>query len=88
MTQKNSDLSLHRLISDAQVAELLSVSRSWVRKERFNRRHGLPYVFDVDAVMVGSLPRYQINDVRAWIASRKPANDNIKSACQEEVGHE
>ena len=68
------------LLSDAQVAELLSVSRSFIRKQRFNRRHGLPHVFNVVPVMVGSLPRYRLEDVLAWIASCEPANDNVKPA--------
>ena len=69
-----------RLIGDAEIAGLLSISRGWVRKQRYNRRHGLPHVFDIDALMVGSLPRYRLKDVLAWIASREPANDNVKPA--------
>ena len=55
-----------RLVNDAIIADLLSMSRSWVRKERFNRRHGLPHSFTVDPVMVGSVPRYRIEDVEAY----------------------
>lgn len=57
-----------RLVDDAIIADLLSMSRSWVRKERFNRRHSLPHTFDVDPIMIGSSPRYRIEEVEAFIA--------------------
>ena len=56
-----------RLVDDACVAGLLSMSRSWVRKQRFLRRRGRPHVFDIDPVMIGSVPRYRLEDVLAWI---------------------
>ncbi len=31
------------LIGDADIAEMLGMSRSWVRKERLNRRRGHPH---------------------------------------------
>ncbi len=34
--------------TDKQIANLLGVSSSWVRLQRFNRRHGKPHVLDVD----------------------------------------
>ncbi len=58
-----------RLVDDAYVAKRLSISHSWVRKQRFNRRHGLPHVFDIDPVMIGSVPRYRVEDVLAWISA-------------------
>ncbi len=58
-----------RLVDDAYVAKRLSISRSWVRKQRFLRRRGLPHVFDIDPVMIGSVPRYRLEDVRAWISA-------------------
>ena len=56
-----------RLVSDAEVARLLSVSRSWVRKERFNRRHGHPHTLSLEPVILGSIPRYRFQEVLAWI---------------------
>ena len=56
-----------RLVDDAQIAERLSMSRSFIRKQRFLRRRGLPHVFDIDPVMIGSSPRYRLEDVMAWI---------------------
>jgi len=61
-----------RLVDDAYVAKLLSISPGWVRKQRFNRRHGFPHVFDIDWVMIGSAPRYRVEDVGAWISARVP----------------
>ncbi len=58
-----------RLVDDAYVAKLISMSRSFLRKQRFLRRRGLPHVFDIDPVMIGSSPRYPLEDVEAWIAA-------------------
>ena len=56
-----------RLVDDAYVAGLLCISRSCVRKQRLLRRRGLPHFFDIDPIMIGSLPRYRLEDVMAWI---------------------
>lgn len=53
------------LLSDAELAALLSISRSWIRKERM--RSGLPHSLTIDPVMVGRCPRYRASDVRAWL---------------------
>ena len=68
------------LIDDAEIARLLSISRSWVRKQRFNRRHGLPHVFDLDPVLIGSVPRYRFEDVLAWIDAREPERRGERAA--------
>ena len=60
----------NKLVNDLDIAGLLSISRSWVRKERFSRRHGKPHVFDVDPVLIGTSPRYRMVDVLAWIERR------------------
>ncbi len=57
------------LISDADIASLLCMSRSWVRKERFNRRRGLPHILTIDPVMIGSAPRYRRSEVMDWVES-------------------
>ncbi len=56
------------LISDADIAGMLGMSRSWVRKERFNRRRGLPHTLTIDPVMIGSVPRYRRSEVMDWVA--------------------
>ena len=60
-----------RLIGDSEIASLLSMSRSWVRKQRWNRRHGHPHVFDIDPILIGSVPRYRLEAVLGWIESRE-----------------
>ncbi len=62
-----------RLVDDAYIAKRLSMSRSFIRKQRFLRRRGLPHVFDIDPVMIGSSPRYRLEDVLAWISARAPS---------------
>ena len=57
------------LISDADIAGMLGMSRSWVRKERLNRRCGLPHTLTIDPVMIGSTPRYRQSEVMDWVAS-------------------
>ena len=65
------------LIDDVAVAALVSMSRSWVRVERFNRRHGLPHIFTLDPVMLGSSPRYRLEDVECWVSSLKDGNQSL-----------
>ena len=55
------------LLNDKDIASELCLSRSWVRKERWLRRHGKEHVFTVDPVMIGSVPRYRNDDVQAWM---------------------
>lgn len=53
---------------DSAIANLLSMSSSWVRVQRHKRRHGKPHQLDIDPVMIGRCPRYRADDVEAWIA--------------------
>ena len=65
-----------RLIDDKAFAAHLSLSPSWVRVERHKRRKGLPHTLNIDPVMIGSSPRYRMEDVEAFIEGLNPANDN------------
>jgi predicted DNA-binding transcriptional regulator AlpA len=57
-----------RLVGDGEIAKLLSMSKSWVRKQRFNRRHGLSHELTLDPVMVGGkTPRYRRDEVCQWV---------------------
>ena len=80
MPSANGANAQPRLIDDDKIARLLSMSRSWVRKQRFNRRHGLPHVFDLDPVLIGSVPRYRLEDVLAWIDAREPERRSERAA--------
>ena len=74
------DESSGRLVDDAYIAKQLSFSRGWVRKQRFNRRHGKPHNFDIDPVRIGKSTRYRIEDVLAWIKAQKPEKSNLPGA--------
>ena len=65
-----------RLIDDKAFAAHLSLSPSWVRVERHKRRKGLPHTLNIDPVMVGSSPRYRVEDVEAFIEGLTSANEN------------
>ena len=65
-----------RFLNDKQIANTLSLSKSWVRKQRWLRRHGHPHVLTLDPVMIGSVPRYCVEEVEAWLLSLRIANDN------------
>ncbi len=60
----------NQLVRDVYLAQLMSMSQSWVRKQRMYRRQGLPHILNIDPVMIGSVPRYRAADVQAWLASR------------------
>ena len=62
-----------RLIGDTEVAAYLGVSRSWVRQQRFSRKHANPHSFEVDAVYIGSMPRYRLSTVKAWAEGLRPS---------------
>lgn len=66
--ETNESITL-QLLSDAHVAQLTSMSSSWVRNQRFKLRHGLKHSLTVAPVMVGSVPRYRQADVINWIES-------------------
>ena len=58
--------------NDKRIAAELKMSVSWVRKQRWLRRHGNDHVFDVEPVMIGKVPRYRHSDIQEWI-------DNLNS---------
>jgi hypothetical protein len=65
----------HCLVKDQVVADMTSMSKSWVRVQRHKRRRGLTHTFDVDPVMVGGSPRYFIDEVEGFIERLVQAND-------------
>lgn len=58
---------VERLLNDAEIAGLIRLSVSWVRQQRFLRRHGRPHALTVDPVLIGTAPRYRRDEVMAWI---------------------
>jgi hypothetical protein len=65
-----------KFLNDTAIAETVCMSPSWVRVERHKRRKGLPHTLNIDPVMIGSSPRYRMEDVEAFIEGLNPANDN------------
>lgn len=64
------------LVDDKTIAKTLRVSRSCIRGQRHKRFHGEDHWLDLEPVMVGSLPRYRIKDVEAFMAGLKsPARE-------------
>lgn len=54
-------------VSDAWLAEQIQVARSTIRVQRHLRLQGKPHWLNLDPVYIGSLPRYRVDDVRAWL---------------------
>lgn len=59
------------LLNDKALAQLLCISQSWVRKQRWLKRKGLSHVLTIDPIMIGSTPRYRQEDVMYWL-ERQP----------------
>ena len=57
------------LLDDGDIASRLSVSRSWVRKQRFLRNHNQDHILKIDPIYIGSMPRYRESDVTNWLSS-------------------
>ncbi len=65
----DSVVSLESLLTDNQVASLLNLSTSWMRKQRHLRKVGKPHVLTVDPVFIGSIPRYRSSEIKNWLAN-------------------
>jgi hypothetical protein len=63
-------LSSDPYICDAEIAERLRLKPGTIRKERYNRRHGLPHWFTVDPIMIGSMPRYKASEFEDCLAAQ------------------
>jgi hypothetical protein len=61
---------MDRLLCDFDIASLLRMSGSWVRKQRMLRRAGLPHVLAVDPIMIGTCPRYRLAEIEAWLTQQ------------------
>ena len=66
----------NQLISDGEIAEHLSMSKSWVRQQRWLRRKGEPHFLKLDPVMIGTSPRYRADDLNTLLNEVIAANDN------------
>lgn len=57
----------NNLLSDKDVAKLLSVSPSWVKCQRYKRKKGLDHTLNVPPVFIGTMPRYRQEDIDKWL---------------------
>ena len=64
-----------QLLNDRELAKITSMSSGWVRNQRWRRKHGEDHALIIDAVMIGSTPRYRHCDVMAWVDGLEAAND-------------
>ena len=60
------------LVNDSYIAESLSMSRSWVRGQRYLRRRSLPHILNIDPIMIGSNPRYRVEEFERVISELCP----------------
>lgn len=60
-----------QFLSDKDIAQILSVSPSWVRKQRHLRNKDGDHIFKVDAIYIGTSPRYLASDLFAWLEGLK-----------------
>jgi hypothetical protein len=54
-------------MNDKEIARIFKMSPSWVRGERFKRRHQLPHYLAIDPRLIGSRPRYVRAEVEALV---------------------
>lgn len=59
----------HAFYTDRDVARRLNLSPEWVRGQRFKRRHGQNYIFDLEPRYIGSCARYVAAEVEGFIDS-------------------
>ena len=58
-----------QFLTDADIANHLSMSPSWVRGQRLKRRNGVPHFLQVDPVMIGTkTPRYRTSDFERFLS--------------------
>jgi len=55
------------LMSDDDIALHLSLSVSWVRKQRWLRKRNEDHSLTIDPVHIGKTPRYRTEDFQAWL---------------------
>lgn len=60
-----------RLLTDRDVADRLAVSPNTIRTQRHLRLTGKPHWFILDPIMIGSCPRYDLEEFEEWLASRR-----------------
>lgn len=62
---------IEELLSDAEIARALKMSKQWVRVQRHKRRRGEAHYLQLDPVMIGSKPRYLRDEFEALLTKLK-----------------
>lgn len=60
---------MNNLLNDQQLSDLVSMSKSWIRKQRMLRRRGESHTLTIDPVLIGTAPRYRQAEVLDWLNS-------------------
>ena len=53
-------------LSDKDLAKVLGMSQSWIRKQRYLRSRGEDHVLTLDAIYLGASPRYRQSEFFDW----------------------
>jgi len=61
------ETTIEDYLSDNDVAKKISVSSSWLRKQRHLRNKGEQHALDVDAIYIGNSPRYKASEINRWL---------------------
>jgi hypothetical protein len=65
----------NQLLNDREIAKLTSMSTGWVRNQRWRRKHNEEHSLTVDPIMIGTTPRYRLNNIIDWIDRLEATND-------------
>ena len=64
-----------KLVNDSEIASMFSMSTGLVGNQRWRRKLGEDQTLMVDPVMIGSAPRYRLDEFRNWIGGLEAANE-------------
>jgi hypothetical protein len=69
----NSNDSIERgsgkFLSDKDIAQILSVTPSCIRKQRYLRKIGEDHFLKIEPVYIGRSPRYRSSEMNEWLGS-------------------
>ena len=61
------NISRTKFVDDNWIAERIGMKVSTIRGQRFNRKHGLRHWLDIDPVIIGTIPRWNLKKSVAWL---------------------
>ena len=66
----NPPVSETTFVTDRWLADQLQMAVATIRSQRFKRRHGQKHWLTIDAVYVGSKPRYRRSEAIEWLRNQ------------------